>query len=373
MFVINKAQFTTDPVTVNFKIKSNTRPYYVDEIIVNSDDISFPTTQLTYGLKTTYLDTITNPSIPNFVYDDTPIIVNPKQTLDFGQDLKSSSISTSRRKFVLPGNSSSMQLEVTMQTADPDITPIFNAERLNAIINGNVINPGSISISDVSIIDSTNITGIDPSTIQVIIDPPQLATGIQATANITAGQITSGLITGVNIINPGAGYIQTPNIAILSASNVVLANAAIRGEDSKYGGNALCRYITRKIILADGFDAGDLRVWVDGIIPSGTSVEVYYKVQSVLDTDDFINKSWQLMSVLNNYNSPDQLTPIELTFAPSIVNGAPSGYLSYTEDGVSYPLGGKFKYFAIKIILLANDPAVYPKLTNLRVIALPSG
>ena len=84
-------------------------------------------------------------------------------------------------------------------------------------------------------------------------------------------------------------------------------------------------------------------------------------------------RSWQLMSVVNDYKSPDQSTAIELQFVPNLTNGVPSGVLSYTENSVNYPLGGKFKYFSVKLVLLSNDPTVTPILQNARIIALPAG
>ena len=154
----------------------------------------------------------------------------------------------------------------------------------------------------------------------------------------------------------------------------VNATATVAGEDQASGGNAIARYQTRQIVLADGFDSGDLRVWLDGVIPVGTSAQVYYKVMSKNDADFFINKKWQLMTPVNSSNSPDQKTIVEIEYAPSpLVGGKPSGSLSYTQDGVKYPLGGTFKYFAIKIVLLAADPTVSPVITGMRAIAYPAG
>ena len=47
--------------------------------------------------------------------------------------------------------------------------------------------------------------------------------------------------------------------------------------------------------------------------------------------------------------------------------------LKYTENGVEYPIGGKFKSFAIKVCLLTSDSTVVPVVTNMRIIATPEG
>jgi hypothetical protein len=43
------------------------------------------------------------------------------------------------------------------------------------------------------------------------------------------------------------------------------------------------------------------------------------------------------------------------------------------ENNVTYPLGGSFKYFAIKLVMLAADASVPPIIRNLRAIAFPAG
>ena len=104
-----------------------------------------------------------------------------------------------------------------------------------------------------------------------------------------------------------------------------------------------------------------------------------YKVLSATDPDDFLNKKWQLMDMVNpNDTSKDQLDTIELIFAPSVTYqtsgiNTPSGLLSYSENGVTYPLGGTFKHFAIKLVLFADDATVPPIVKTMRAIATPSG
>jgi hypothetical protein len=44
-----------------------------------------------------------------------------------------------------------------------------------------------------------------------------------------------------------------------------------------------------------------------------------------------------------------------------------------TAGSTIYPLGGKFKYFAIKIVLTADDPTVPPLVENYHVVCVPAG
>jgi hypothetical protein len=178
--------------------------------------------------------------------------------------------------------------------------------------------------------------------------------------------------TSINVALTGS-HTSYPSTSGTLTCTPVNATAIVGGEDHSSGGNAIARYQTKQVILADGFDSGDLRVWLDGIIPSGTSVQVYYKVMSKSDTDQFANKPWILMTPLNPVNSPDQITIVENQYVPSLNGENPSGTLSYTVNNVQYPLGGTFKYFAIKLVLFAADSSVPPVVTGLRVAAFPAG
>lgn len=125
--------------------------------------------------------------------------------------------------------------------------------------------------------------------------------------------------------------------------------------------------MTKQITLA--IDGGDLRVYLDANRPTGTNIHVYYKVMSSSDAQQFSDKKWQLMNKVSDIYSQDQNQIIELEYRPNLLKGV----LSYTESGVVYPLGGKFKYFAIKIVMTAGDTTVYPSVLNLRAIATPAG
>jgi hypothetical protein len=147
------------------------------------------------------------------------------------------------------------------------------------------------------------------------------------------------------------------------------ATATIKGETDASGGNNLCRYITKRVDLAPGFDAGDLRVFLDCIRPRGTNIHVYYKVKSESDTEPFDNKKWKLMYKVYDTYSLDQRQQIELEFRPNLNDNV----LSYVENGITYPLGGNFKSYAIKIVMTAGDTTVIPIVTNFSAIATPEG
>jgi len=131
----------------------------------------------------------------------------------------------------------------------------------------------------------------------------------------------------------------------------------------------LARYVTREIVLEDGFESGDLRVFMDAIKTAVTDVQVYYKVVSGDDPETISAKRWRRMEKVKDVVSKNGRTVIALEFRPSLTENR----ISYTENGTNYPIGGTFKSFQIKVCLLSSDPATVPKIKNLRITAVPEG
>jgi len=72
-------------------------------------------------------------------------------------------------------------------------------------------------------------------------------------------------------------------------------------EESRLGGNAFSKYITRRVILEDGQDAEDIQVYLDASIPTEGSLKVYGKLQNSADEGDFIDDlSWTELSSVTN-------------------------------------------------------------------------
>ena len=110
-------------------------------------------------------------------------------------------------------------------------------------------------------------------------------------------------------------------------------------------------------------------VRLDAIKPSGTDVQVYFKVLSALDSDQFSTKKWQRMTKSRDNISSDLSKRVPLEYRHSLTKGK----IEYFDGAKTLPLGGTFKQFAIKIRLTAEDPTVVPSVESLRVIAVPGG
>jgi hypothetical protein len=395
MFVINKAVFSGQG-TVIFNLAEP--PSYdkpVDRLVLKTDKLAFPTAELDFAVKGLFKS--------NTTYD-TYNSIKSMQLFKYGDLLDASNKATSlnflNTRQVVLGNSNSFFLQASLYSSDSDITPIFNTETVSLIVGEHVINNAGMSNTIISVVNRGNgyssivntdvVYGSNNATLNTFASTfrtQYLAgnnlIGLYA-ANVSGGQGTNALAfavantTGnqqvdyVVIAQEGSGYIETPDIQIAAPynpTNNIYAAVAVQGETSKRGGNIKAKYITRQITLEDGFDAGDMRVFMDVIRPTGTDVQVYYKVLGAADPDRFSDKSWVRMHKMVDRKSKDANELIELEFRPNVLENR----LQYIENGIQYPIEGKFKYFAVKVCLLAADTTIVPMVKNLRIIATPAG
>lgn len=175
---------------------------------------------------------------------------------------------------------------------------------------------------------------------------------------------TQGRITSVVLTSNGSGYLTSPTVTIdPSASLGTDAEIVYRGEDWTSGGNGLARYMIKPVTLADGFEARDIKVYLDGYRPFGTNFYVYYRVLSAVDDVNAIkDQSWRLMYQV----TPDSTTSIQKDqyreFEFSTVNNTAAVSSEDTTD--------RFKVFAVKVVMASNNPALVPSVKNFRAIAL---
>ena len=162
----------------------------------------------------------------------------------------------------------------------------------------------------------------------------------------------------------GSGYLTSPTITLSAPfSGTDTATAIVTGEDKPSGGNINTRYISRRVTLEDGFDASDISLIMNAYKPVDTGIEVYYKVKSDEDPEDFDLKGYTLMSqeTASTVYSLNEEDTREFTFKTT------NDSAEYTSGGTSFD---RFKTFAIKIVLTSKDAAVIPKVRDMRAVAL---
>ena len=144
---------------------------------------------------------------------------------------------------------------------------------------------------------------------------------------------------------------------IESSSNTTVTN---NPETLNEGGGALSKYVIKKVKLADDFDATHLRVILSKNLPEGSSIEVYYRVQSAVDSTEFENLPYTLMT----------------QYTPTVTSQNYNEYYDceYRADDIVYTNADatydNFRYFQIKVVFHTTNTAKAPTIKNFRAIAL---
>jgi hypothetical protein len=269
------------------------------------------------------------------------------------------------RRVIRPNVNTSFNLQVTFATIDSAISPIIDTARFGGLFVENRIN-------NLPLINSGFVIANSGSLYANSSDVTVTLTGGGGTGAVAFATVQANAITSIYLTEGGSGYTGSPTVTITPASGGGSgAVVSYNGEDKKTGGPAVARYITRNVTLRDGFESGDLRVYLTALKPAGSNILVYYKILSQADPDSIENKDYQLMTELGNPNfvSINDEDFRELTFAPG-VDGSANNSVSYLSGSSSY---ATFKTFAIKIVMTGTDTTNIPKVKDLRAIALPSG
>lgn len=334
MFRLNKALFTLGTGTVLLtNAKMDTKKKY-DGFHLTTEDLKFNGTAIDYQIKTdqdSYFDVI------------------PEKTTMFKPASGSYTQRTVGRK------NGTMNVRISMTTTNRDLSPVLDLDRVSVKVIENIVNAGGIENGMIKV--RNRGSGYTGATITI-------SGGSGSSANAYP-KIVDGEIEAILVDVPGTGYFGTPTITI--DGDGTGAKAIMRSEEDGSGGNMKARYITRKVTLADGFDAGDLKVYLDAYKPVGTDLSVYYKVLNSTDTTSFEERPYiQMTQVGKDVRSRDESDFIEYEFVPNVNEGK----IKYN-PGDSQNQFKTFKYFAIKVVLTAQYSSIVPRVKNLRAMALP--
>jgi hypothetical protein len=348
MFRIYRKVFSTTPATTQFLIDKPSANIAYDLAHLITSQVTMVNTSVSYAFSSEK----TTGGLTSFK------TINPLEdyTMNDGDG---------RRVLNPTKGNTSFILRATMSTTNEDISPILDINRFGGIFVDNNIN-------DLPLINSGFTIANSGSAYANSADVTVTITGGGGSGATATATVASNAITAITLTNAGSGYTTSPTVTITPGSGGG-SNASVtyNGEDKKSGGNAAVRYMTRRVTLADGFDSGDLRVYLTAYKPSGSNIHVYYKPLSGSDPEVFDDKSYQLMGQLGNPNfiSTSENDYRELVFAPGTTDLA-NNTISYTSGSTSY---NTFKTFSIKVVMSGSDTTDVPKVRDLRAIALPSG
>ena len=353
MFQLYRSSFSTSSATAQFHVTtpSTVIPYEVIHLITS--DITVANTSLSYQFNSEKADGSGFTGLTS---------ITPLKNLEIydgiGRKLSNTGNATT-------GTSNTFTLVGTMNSLSNDVSPVIDVSRMALLAIENEINNLGLANSDI-VVSNVGSGYANSADVTVNISGGG-GSGATAVANVV-----SNTVNAVYITNAGSGYTSSPTITLtVGAGGGSGAVVTYNGETEKSGGNATARYQTRRVTLADGFDSGDLRVYLTANKPSGTNIYVYYKILSASDPAAFDDKKWQLMTELGNSNfiSLNEKDFRELTFAPG-VNGIANNSVSYTSSGTAFTT---FRTFAIKIVMSSSNTGIVPRIADMRAIALPAG
>jgi hypothetical protein len=343
MFKLLKADFDSAPKEVVFNLaEPPTSNVAMDLFQVTQQNMILPSTTITSRFASTVESTGAQEAYRLF---------------EIGENYEFND-STGRR--VLSSSNNSFQLKLTLDSDSVDVSPVVDIERLSVIAVENYVNNLGLSNSDI-IITNGGVAYSNGSNVTVTIS------GGGGTGATGRAIVTSNVVSGVEILTPGSGYIGSPTVTLSAdTTSTTTATAVCVGEDSPTGGPGYATYITRKVTLADGLDAGDLKVYLDAYKPIEGEIYVYYKVLSADDASSFDSRPYQLMTKIggvgeNSLNPGDYR---QYTFAPGSNNVA--------SNSIAYDTYVNYKYFALKIVITTSNSTKVPRVRNLRGIALPA-
>ena len=208
---------------------------------------------------------------------------------------------------------------------------------------------------------------------------------IQSRSNNTG---TTSFTLAVDMLNTSTTTKDTSPLINLEASTIMIgeymvntANTTndIDGSERIGLGNADAKYVSKMIQLADGMDAEDIRILIGAYKPTSTDIRVYTKFLSSTDPRNFKEVEWTRMyikpeteSTSSSVNREDY-REFEYQLGSTTLGNGLGAYMNGDTINYKDPDGAlytNYKYFAVKIVLLANSYNLVPRLKDLRVLAL---
>lgn len=166
--------------------------------------------------------------------------------------------------------------------------------------------------------------------------------------------------------------------------NIISDSTTLAGESNSAGGNTQAKYISKRVVLAEGQDAEDLIVYLSAYKPSNTDIKVYCKLLNAEDGETIDQKSWSPMTqrtanstvssrvFRDDYKEFEYILPTYSNTTVSteaFLNANNGNIVRYY--GVANSVFDGYKSFAIKIVMVSDEGShLVPRVSDMRAIAL---
>lgn len=251
----------------------------------------------------------------------------------------------------------------------------FLVRTSNSTYFGYIVGDDSDALAKVTSVDNVNATSFTPliNSVQLPATTVSLS-GAFSYSNGTAGPSRNYSLSGKNLININdtaiiksktneiSGNLVNKSLSTVismtslfsdispvvdvNPSSLIVLNNNINNssvdENTRFG-NAQCKYISKRLELAEGLDAEDIRVYLKAYKPSSTEIKVYAKILNSADGELFNDKDWSELqqvtsaSIFSSSLNENDLREYEYTFknSPSSVAiaGAVQSFGNTTIEG----------------------------------------
>ena len=268
-FIAYKAVFSESAITV-FNNVGKTENIQYDSITAFIGDVDPSVTNIKYEIKTADASGTVDESFTEIKNLERYVLPSRKQ-------ISNTTLETA-------GGFKSLQLRATLTTNEANVTPYIDEEGVLFNFSRNIIN-NSLS------------TSVDGTVTYTSGNTDVFGVGTDFANDVFVGEFA----------NFGTEYRKIQSITntthlivsdAFTTSNAASQTITIRNEEHPTGPySSESRYITKVVTLNDGFESGDLSVYLNINRPAGTAIRVYCKLLNENDTDPFDDKFYTLMSL----------------------------------------------------------------------------
>jgi hypothetical protein len=266
-------------------------------------------------------------------------------------------VDTKNRNTSMSG-AESFTYRVTLASSDPYVSPMVDTSFASAVfVTPDINSPSSADNLNVDLVTiaSANTSISFSATGNVSIggsleqaNVKTMAPGAFVTITNAGDPTNNGTFRLTAVSNDGKFFnIPSANVEPQGNAITIVYRPRYISDEAASGSSTHANYVTRKIELAT--PATGLLVRFAVSKPSGSDIEVYYKLQSGNEAAGFDSKEYTQVSLGTITNTVDgQFVDIE-KFVDSL---------------------SSFNAFVLKFVLKSTSIAAYPKIKDLRIIAL---
>jgi hypothetical protein len=211
-------------------------------------------------------------------------------------------------------------------------------------VSGSIVTQGSVTTTPTSVVVKSGVL--------IGWDSPTGSLKIKLTSNnpFEVGDI-------INDDDAGTSPVTGRTVSAVSSTNGFL----FVPETNPYGSSSISKYVTKEIVLDTPGTALDCKITAN--LFDNKDIKVLYKVKADGSNTDINSISWEYFNG-TGYSNNDVIPSNLKAFSPSVEDLDSYIEYSYTASNLK-----PFKAFAIKIVFGGSNPALAPRLEDLRVIA----